>query len=158
VIDAAAAEAAAGKPPSFLWQLAGSVVAFAVFFAMCAALGKHHLAGVSSALLFVLACHGLTQLVTESKIAFPIVQLAGKLPLVGSGLYTEGADGKPDGGLLSCSMCLGLWIGALLAAAGVTMYPVGSEGLTGMRDLVVHGIAGSAVGYLAHVIVEKLKK
>jgi hypothetical protein len=38
------------------------------------------------------------------------------------------------------------------------MYPVGSEGLAGMRDLVVHGIAGSAVGYGTHLVVEKLKK
>lgn len=140
----------------FLKRLGGSSLAFAVFFAMCFFLGRHHLGGTPSLALFILATHGLAQLVTESKIAWPFVQLVGKLPLFGPGLYRKNEEGNFEG-LLSCPMCVGMWAGAILAALGVSMYPVGGEGLSGMRDLVVHGIAGSAVGYAAHLVVEKLK-
>jgi hypothetical protein len=141
---------------SFASRLVGSTGVFAVFFAACALLGQHHLPSTPSLSLFLLAAYALTAIVVDSKIAWPFSELAGKIPIFGPGLYSEDKDGTQSG-LLSCAMCTGMWTGAALAAAGISIYPIG-DGLLGARDLVVHGIISSGASFAGHLVVEKLKK
>jgi hypothetical protein len=94
---------------------------------------------MSLLLTWALVVHGVTQIVTVSRIARPIREAAP------SSLRA----------LLSCAMCFGFWVGFMLSLAGlgpvrqVVGWPVAASAL-------LDGAASSAVAWAAHVVLARL--
>lgn len=149
---------------SFPRRLAGSLLDFGLFFGLCLTLAARgwtlpQVAAGSPAtalILFVTVTYGLVYIITKSSVALPFSQLAGKLPIVGPGLYGKDAAGKEDG-LLACPLCTGMWAGTILAALGVSTFPL-APGLAGARDLVVHGLLGAGSAYFLHAVTDRVQR
>lgn len=90
-------------------------------------------------LVWALAAHGLTQIVTVSRIARPI---------------REAAPPRLQA-LLSCPMCLGFWVGLALSLSGLSPLAV-LVTWPGLARGVVDGAAASAVCWAAHVALARL--
>jgi hypothetical protein len=97
--------------------------------------------------VFLLACHGITQIVTGGKIFQPVRALVARISATA-------------GYWIKCPMCFGLPVGVMLAAAG--LWPWGEVGTT-MRgwpgcsiDLFVAGVVSSGFCWTAHVLLHKL--
>ncbi|APR79607.1 Hypothetical protein A7982_04954 [Minicystis rosea] len=94
---------------------------------------------MSLILVWALAVHGITQIVTVSRIARPIREAAP----------------SPLRALLICPMCFGFWVGLALSLAGLSpLRPLVSW--PGLMHAVVDGAAASAVAWAAHVILARL--
>jgi hypothetical protein len=175
VSDAPAAQPGAVPivPPStpFLVRLGGSAFAFAAYFGMCAAIAASGVAQSAARaappgiLFFLGACFGLVTIAVDSAAAYPFRELAGKLPIVGKGLYTERQvwdepsrhwRSEPDWGLLTCAMCAGMWAGTILAALGLNVFTIEPGFALGVRDLVGHGLIGSATCWIVHSLLSRL--
>lgn len=161
--------------PEPLWRrVLGATVLFAVYFGMCAALSNTGFAssmsrdfGASSIVIFfffLMATFGVVSIAVDSGAAHPYRLLAGKIPIIGEGLYAERQEWNerarqwimvPDWGLLACAMCAGMWVGTLLAAFGISVFKVG-DGAGGVRDLFGHGVAGSAFCWALHSVLHRL--
>lgn len=109
--------------------------------------------GMAGAVLFFLGTYGLVTILVQSEIAQPFREALGRIPVIGPGIYEQTEN--EDHGLLSCPLCSGQWIGSLLPALGLQLFPI-ADGLLGVRDLFVHGLVGAAVCWLLHVVTEKL--
>lgn len=176
-VEASAAAAPQGSPPPkpqgtpFSKRLGGAAFLFAAYFAMCfgiAASGLAQSASRSTApglIFFLGACFGLVVIAVDSAAAYPFRELAGKIPFLGKGLYVERKDWNqhtsqwesvPDWGLLTCAMCAGMWAGTILAALGLNVFPVSESAPWAIRDLVGHGLVGSAWCWIAHSILHRL--
>ena len=143
-----------------LKRLGGSLLALAIFFVLCCGLvglsaTPAIAGGVVGVLAFLLVTHGATTIIVDSTVAAPFLELAGKIPVVGPGIYREDPDGT-NHGLLACSMCTGMWVGAIVAGLGISLWPT-DTGWLGVRDLAFHGAASSAWCFAAHLLVEKVK-
>lgn len=94
---------------------------------------------MSLILVWALTVHGITQIVTVSRIARPVREAAP----------------TPIRALLSCPMCFGFWVGIALSLFGLSplgpfvSWPVVARG-------VVDGAAASAVCWAAHVVLARL--
>lgn len=132
--------------------LAASAIIFAAFIALARTAVAHHwlleARNVSFA-VFAAAIFGLTTIVVFSAVAWPFRMLAGSIPLIGKHLY-EWKEPEPEG-LLACAMCSGMWLGAILAALGVTIFPINST-----MDLVTHGLIGSGIAWFLYAVTNKL--
>ena len=80
--------------------------------------------------VWALAVHGITQIVTVSRIARPVREVAP----------------SPLRALLSCPMCFGFWVGLALS---LLSWP-------GLARAVVDGAAASGVAWAAHVTLARL--
>jgi hypothetical protein len=90
-------------------------------------------------LVWALTVHGLTQIVTVSRIARPLREAAP--PRVRA--------------LLSCPMCLGFWVGLGLSLSGLS--PLARlVTWPGLARGVLDGAAASAVCWAAHVVLARL--
>src|SRR3954452_21530595 len=90
-------------------------------------------------LAWALSVHGITQIVTVSRIARPIREAAP----------------PPLRALLSCPMCFGFWVGLALSLAGFGV--VGAfVSWPRLPVAVVDGAGGSAVAWGAHVILARM--
>ena len=90
-------------------------------------------------LTWALVVHGMTQIVTVSRIAQPIREAAS----------------PPLRALLSCAMCFGFWVGLALSLAGLG--PVRQiVGLPVTASTILDGAAASAVAWGAHVVLARL--
>lgn len=138
-----------------LKSLLGSILDFGAFFGMCYLLAKHPFpsvlqASVIATMLFFVGAFALTTIIVQSSIAAPFCYLASRIPIIGKGLYDEDDAGNGSG-LLSCPLCTGMWVGALMAYFGFTVYPI-----LGVRDIVLHGLLASGGSYLLHKVDAKL--
>jgi hypothetical protein len=134
------------------FRLAGTFLDFAAFGGLCLLLERFHaaprLTEPMALIVFALVTAGATHILVHSAISYPLSQLAGLIPVIGPGLYSDG-DGKPKG-LLSCSLCTGMWIGALMAALGFQAWSgVGSV------DYMAHGLVGAVAAGLASRVLPK---
>jgi len=178
--DPIAEAAAAGVEPMpeetpFIKRLGGAAFVFTAYFTMCwvlAASGLAQSAARASApgiIVFLLCCFGFVSIAVDSGAAYPFRELAGKIPILGGGLYSEKKEWKPkadygrgawmwvpDWGLLACAMCTGMWAGTLLSAVGLNVFPVSGGTAHGVRDLFAHGLMGSAWCWIAHAVLSKL--
>jgi len=91
-------------------------------------------------LVFLIACHGLTQIVTGGKIFERPRTWIAKIS-------------KPIGYWICCPMCFGLAAGAALAAVG--LWP-GQLTVNRWVDLFIAGVTGSAFCWAMHVVLHKL--
>jgi hypothetical protein len=137
-----------------LWlRLVGTFLDFAVFTGMCWLLAHVARAPVLPPLpaiaVFALAVYGAAEIITTSEIAYPLSELAGRIPVLGPALYrTEIEEQKEvERGMLACPLCVGMWMGALLAAAGLSFWHPDTLGL------VLHGLAGAAAARIIHGLV-----
>lgn len=129
------------------------------WLAVCGSLSFFRAVGAGvlmSPALFLLICFALVNIVSEAGVTYPFRELAAKIPLIGGDLYAEDAAGKPEYGLLVCSMCLGLWMGTALSALGVRAFPVAAGGTDGMLALAVHGLLASGASFIVHVVLDRL--
>lgn len=94
---------------------------------------------LASVLVWALVVHGLTQIVTVSRIAQPIRES----PL-GSRLY-----------VLHCPMCFGWWAGVALSLAGLSPL-AGLVAWPLVLRACADGWAASAVAWAAHVALARL--
>jgi hypothetical protein len=86
-----------------------------------------------------LVVHGITQIVTVSRIARPVREAAP----------------PPLRAFLSCPMCLGFWVGLALSLSGLSpLAPFVSW--PGLARAVADGAAASAVCWAAHVLLARL--
>lgn len=144
-------------------RLAGALLDFGLFFGLCLALAARGwlLPPLTAPALptFALVAFGLVFIITKSTVALPFSQLAGKLPLVGPALYSKTTSNgvEKEEGLLTCPLCTGMWVGAILAAVGVTAWPP-AGGLLAARDLVAHGLLGAGGAYTLSAVVERLHR
>ena len=89
--------------------------------------------------VWALAVHGITQIVTVSRIARPVREVAP----------------SPRRALLSCPMCFGFWVGLALSLCGLS--PLGPlVSWPGLARAVVDGAAASGVAWAAHVTLARL--
>jgi hypothetical protein len=162
---------AAIPPTPFLARLGGAAFTFAAYFCTCAAIAASGVAQSATRttptgiLFFLGACFGLVTIAVDSGAAQPFRELAGRIPLLGKGLYTERQiwdepsrrwRQEPDWGLLTCAMCAGMWAGSILAALGINAFAIEAGTLCGMRDLFGHGLISSAVCWMLHSVLSRL--
>lgn len=159
------------KPTPFWARLAGSAFVFAVYFGMCAAFAASGFATSAARttapglVVFLAVCFGLVTIAVDSGAAYPFRELAGKIPFVGKGLYSESQtwnpvtgkmDMLPDWGILTCPMCAGMWAGTILAGLGLNVFAISDGTAAAIRDLVAHGLMGSAWCWVMHAILNRL--
>ena len=94
---------------------------------------------LASLLVWALVVHGLTQIVTVSRIARPIRE-----SLLGSKFY-----------VLHCPMCFGWWVGFGLSLAGLSPLAGLVSWPIALRALA-DGWAASAVAWAAHVALARI--
>ena len=98
--------------------------------------------------VFLLACHGITQIVTGGKIFQPLRALLAKLSATA-------------GYWIKCPMCFGLPVGMIVAAIGLwPRLEIGTTVLHGWfgyaADLFIAGVVSSGTCWTAHVALHKL--
>lgn len=89
---------------------------------------------------WALVVHGLTQIITVSKIARPLRLLAAPVPLLGE--------------WIRCAMCFGFWAGIALSLAGFGL--LRAIGFGRAASAFGDGCAASALAYAAHVVQVRL--
>lgn len=104
-----------------------------------------------SAIAFLIACFTLCTIIIESWIAAPLAQVAGR---ISSFLYDESDPSGPKG-LLSCPLCLGMWVGPILAFLGLPFFAIPSSLLAGAFALAINGLVASGVAYFASGLLSK---
>lgn len=151
---------------SLALKAAGALLDFAAFVSLARFVAAHGwiqapaLASVSPAVAlaaFAVAVFGAAEIIVTSEVAYPLSKLASKIPVVGPALYreevVEDAPGKLRGvpkGMLACHLCVGMWAGAALAAAGIAVWPIGWAGI------MVHGMMGAALADGIHMLLDSL--
>lgn len=109
---------------------------------------------VSDLIFWVLTVYGVTLIVTESKI---FSTLRG---LLGARDGSDPATWSWPGRLVSCAMCFGWWVGAMMAILGAPAMRIAApwmpEILRHAAEIVLSGAASSAVCWLLRVHVERV--
>lgn len=90
-------------------------------------------------LVWALCCYGVTLIITGSHL------LSGARRAISE-------QSRALGKLVTCPMCTGFWVGALLALVPYSVVATGSHVL----DVVLSGAASSAVCFIAHVVLARL--
>lgn len=145
------------KDPPLLTRVLRSLGLVAAYVGACCAATLYGLRGSSggSPWVFALTTYGFTTLIVESAILKPVREAAGRIPIIGPGLYIMDKDERGVEGLLSCPFCTGTWVGLALAALGVTFFPVG-HGIEGFRDMLCHGCFGAGACWLLAAAYERI--
>ena len=81
---------------------------------------------------FIFVCYGLTQILVDGKILEPI---------------------RPDFKLFHCTMCMGFWVGMILALCSDHLSLWNYSGL----EIFLMGTLGSGTSYLLSLITKKCK-
>lgn len=97
--------------------------------------------GVSLA-VWVLAAYGLTLTITGSKICEPLRRLLQ----------------RPDWlkTLVHCPMCMGFWVGVLMAFVRIELFPPLAEVGGRVSHAIVHGFCSMASCWIIHVLLVRL--